>query len=659
MRCIAVLAVLSLLIIVPLSSDSSEADQCSLRLYAVYPTEGFEGFALHNYGSQIDLKDYYVTDGEGKVNFTSSLKINTNSIIFFCKSEPPGWLGFDQIIVYGQNGVTMKGFALADTGDDIYLKKGDQTIDTFVYGDIKDSKEGWKGEPFQKIQKKHLAIRTNYFDNDAASDWELTTPGRTDYSQSYGYDAIVTPISFPDDYSPLFAALQESSVTIDISVYLISHPRIVSSLLTSLSEGVSVRILIEGAPAGGTTSSEIRALKALSDSGAKVKVMKQTDGYRAYGYIHCKYAVIDNHKTIITSENWQESSFESNRGWGAVIESSDYSSYMSSLFEQDYNRQYDVVSFESLYPTAESDTYNTYNDEKTESKTYNAIVTPVISPDHSYDSMKSFIQSAQTRLYSEQLDVDYDWTNEDDNPISWMKGISNLVDCRLIVDVTFDDRNDSDFKDGYGIMDALEGTAIDVKTPVFSGMVHNKGVIADDKVWLGSINWTYNSFKENREAAVIIESKEISDYFSSLFLKDWGEPITPDIEELPLECSIVYQVKGNVILFDVQGTGIDDCTFGWDLDGDGTIDNEGKRIITRMPYGSSKVTLFADNGKVKVSCESSVRVQYESAGLTIPMKYYPIIIICAGVLVYGIIRWSRGRNDPDKRIQRKRSGPHL
>ena len=659
MRCFAVLAVLSLLMIVPLSSDSSDAEQSSLRLYAVYPTEGFEGFALMNYGSQVDLKDYYVTDGEGKVNFTSSLKIDAYSVIFFCKSEPPGWIGFDDIVVYGQKGVTMKGFALADTGDDIYLKKGDQIIDTFVYGDIRDAKEGWKGEPFQKIQKKHLAVRSNYFDNDMASDWELTIPGRTDHSQPKGYDAIVTPISFPDDYSPLFVALQESAVSIDISVYLISHPRIVSSLLRSLSLGVSVRILIEGTPAGGTTSSEIRALKTLSDNGAQVKVMKQTDGYRAYGYIHCKYAVIDNKTTIITSENWQESSFESNRGWGAVIESADYSSYMSALFEQDFSRQYDVVSFESLYPTAESDTYRTYDSEKTQSRSYKASVTPVISPDYSYDSMKKFIQSADTRLYSEQLDVDYDWVDEDDNPISWMKGISNHIDRRLIVDVTFDDRNDSDYEDGYGIIDALEGTGIDVRTPAFSGMVHNKGVIADDTVWLGSINWTYNSFKENREAAVIIESKEISDYFTSLFLLDWGEPIEPEVEEIPIECSISYQIKGNVILFDVQGTGIDDCSFGWDTDGDGIIDNEGRRIIIKMPYGSTKVTLFADNGKEKVSCESSVCVQYVSGNVTIPMKYYPIIIICIGVLIYGIIRWSRGRNDPDKRIQRKRSGPRL
>ena len=659
MRCLAVLAVLSLLILVPFSSDGADADQSNLRLYAVYPTEGFEGFALLNFGSQTNLRDYCVTDGEGKVNFTSSLIIGSYSIIFFCKSQPPGWIGFDDIVVYGQKGVTMKGFALADNGDDIYLMKGNDVIDTFVYGDMKDQKEGWKGEPFQKIQKKHIAIRSNLLDNDTAADWKLTIPGRTDFYQSKGFDAVVTPISFPDDHSPLFHTLQESAVSIDISVYLISHPRIVSSLLRSLSEGVSVRILIEGSPAGGTTASEIRALKTLRDSGAQVKVMKQTDGYRAFGYIHCKYAVIDNRTTIITSENWQESSFENNRGWGAIIESPGYSAYMSSVFESDFGRRYDVMDFDTLYPTAEGDTYERYETESAKGRSCQATVIPVLSPDFSFDMMKAFIYSAQYRLYSEQLDVDYYWVSDDENPISWMKEVSGYADCRLIVDVTFDDRNDSDYKDGYGIIDALEGSGIEVKTPSFEGMAHNKGAIADDRVWLGSINWTYNSFKENREAAVIIDSGQIADYFSSLFLKDWGEPEVSETEATPMDCSIVYQMKGNVLLFDVDGTGIEGCTFKWDLNGDGIFDEEGRRTIVRMSYGLNRVTLYVDNGNEQATYEATVCVQYESGGLTIPMKYYPIIIICAGVLIYGIIRRSVGRNDPDKGIQRKRSGPRL
>ena len=613
MRSLCIFAVLSLIILVPVTSDVSDAADGTLRLYSVYPTEGFEGFAICNYGPQTDLKDHSVTDGEGTVSFTSSLLIGRYSVIFFCKSEPPGWLGFENVVVYGQQGVRMKGFALADSGDDVYLKRGDQLLDTFVYGDIKGVKDGWTGEPVQKITKKHMAVRNSFDDTDSAKDWKISVPGRTDFVSGKSFDAAVTPISFPNDHSALFSALQDSAESIDISVYLISHPRVVSSLLLSLSEGVSVRILIEGSPAGGTASSEIRALKTLQESGADVRVMKQTDGYRAYGYIHCKYAVIDLETTIITSENWLESSFDSNRGWGAVIRSPEYATYMENVFEADFERQYDVVPFDEVYPTAEKDSYEMYVMETSQSQSFEAKVTPVLSPDNSYDSMRKLICTAESRIYSEQLDVDYDWVLDDDNPIFWMKECEDVTDLRLIIDVTFDDRNDGDYRDGYGIMDALADSNISVNTPDFTGMVHNKGVIVDDSVWLGSVNWTYNSFRENREAAVIIESSLVADYFASLFLQDWGEKPSDVIDEEEFELSLEYQSNGNIFLFDAKGTGIDGCRFLWDIDGDGSYDREGRRIIAEMPYGPREVTLCVQKGDEQMIQTISVSSQFMAA----------------------------------------------
>ena len=151
MRLVPILVIASLLLVIPLSSESSDADYSSFKLYAVYPTESFEGFAIRNYGSPVDLKGYTVTDGEGTVSFTSSFTIYSYETVYFCKSEVPSWFEADRVILYGNHGVTMKGFALADSGDDIYLMKGDEIIDSFVYGTVKGIKGGWNGEPFQKI----------------------------------------------------------------------------------------------------------------------------------------------------------------------------------------------------------------------------------------------------------------------------------------------------------------------------------------------------------------------------------------------------------------------------------------------------------------------------------------------------------------------------
>lgn len=655
MRIIPVLAVVSLLLVIPIVSDESDADYCSIRLGAVYPTESFEGFALTNYGYPVDLKGYTVTDGEGTVSFTSSFTIYKYETVYFCKSEAPSWFEMDRVILYGQCGVTMKGFALADAGDDIYLMYDDEIIDSFVYGTVKGIKGGWDGEPFQKISKKHIALRTSTRDTDSSADWTCTIPGRTKLGQA-AYDAMVTPFSFPDDYLPLFDALQDAEVSVDISVYLISHPKVVSCMIDSLDRGVDVRILIEGSPAGGITSQEVRALKTLECRGAEIRVMKQTDGYRAYSYIHNKYAVIDGTRTIITSENWQESSFSSNRGWGIVIQSAGFASYMKGVFEADFNRQNDVVDFDSMFPTAQKDVYERYQPVDIEMRSYKAAVQPVISPDFSYKSMRTFILSAKERVYSEQLEVDYSWLDMDDNPISWMKSVSGRTDCRLLVDVTFDDRNDGDFTDGYGVIDYLSATAIQAKSPEFSGMSHNKGTIVDDKVWIGSINWSYTSFMDNREVAVIVESEDVSDYFTELFMKDWGDlsgTKEGGKEDEKDETNISIQNRGGTFLLEITNP-CDNFIYMWDLDGDGSFETEGSKVIREFADGIHEVFLSVDDGeRISIVSYELVSVN-ETESKELPMKYYPIIIICVLILGYNIIRWMRKGHDSDKRVHERR-----
>ncbi len=653
MRAIHALVVLSLLLTVPVFCDSSDGEFYVPRLAAVFPTEGFEGFALVNYGSPMDIKGYKVSDGEGTVSFTESITISKYERVYFCKSAPPSWLEAGRYYVYGQNGIVMKGFALADNGDDIYLMKDDVVIDAFVYGDANAKLGGWEGTPFPKITKKHIAVRTSIIDTDSSADWTMKIPGRSDFPNNEVYDAKVIPMSFPDDQLPLFKALQEAESRIDISAYLISHSKVVSSLLNSMRNGVSVRIIIEGSPAGGATTAEIKALKTLCEAGADVRVMKQIDGYRAYNYAHAKYAVVDEDTVIITSENWQESSFDTNRGWGAVIVSQRYAAYMRAVFESDFCRTKDVQRFSDVYPTAQTETYGRYKPVISDTVSYDAKVRPAISPDNSYDTMRTFILSANERVFSEQLDVDYDWVLEDDNPVSWMRTVSDKTDCRLLVDVTFDDRNDGDPKDGYGVIDALLGSGIKASSPTFGGLSHNKGVIVDDKVWLGSINWTYNSFNDNRETAVIIDSPDVAQYFVALYLTDWEASFTEEEKANEhREPKVDVQNKAQTFMLTVDCD--DDCICSWDTDGDGVFEIEGKRVMKEFPAGVHKVSVSIDDGEEVRVMDIEIRSEAPKEGDKVPMKYYPIIIISGAVLCFNMIRWVRRKHDSDKGLQRRR-----
>ena len=53
---------------------------------------------------------------------------------------------------------------------------------------------------------------------------------------------------------------------------------------------------------------------------------------------------------------------------------------------------------------------------------------------------------------------------------------------------------------------------------------HSKTMVADGKrVLVGSINWSRNAMKTNREAAVVIENQELAREFQKIFEEDWGK----------------------------------------------------------------------------------------------------------------------------------------
>ena len=231
------------------------------------------------------------------------------------------------------------------------------------------------------------------------------------------------------DGEEIISAIQDADSTVDISIYTISHPSVFSVLAHVMSKGVRVRILVEGSPAGGMPSEEISLLTALCRMGADVHVIKSSDSYKRYPYVHSKYAIIDRDTAIITSENWTESSFSSNRGWGCIVRSRECAEYLKQFFESDFDpSKQDIISLRDLYPTAASSQIPAFVPADAYYRIYTADVTPVVSPDYSRKTLMSFISSAEERLYSQQLYVEYDWLEYGDNPLS-KNGGSGTCGC--------------------------------------------------------------------------------------------------------------------------------------------------------------------------------------------------------------------------------------
>ena len=648
------LLIVLMLLLTPLCVPDSDADGCrEFRLDMVCPT-GSEAFSLKNISAfDADLLGYSLTDGEGTLTFVESVVVGRGCTVTLAAGAPEEWMLIDEFILYDSPVIEREGrFSLSDNGDELSLMDPSGKItDCFVYGDTEGC-EGWDGEPYHRVPKRTVAYRNIW--HGMPFDWEKWidhVPGRTLYHFTRTYsDCTVTPFLFPESKGdPIIRELQEASESVRICMYTFDSERIASALLGLLESGVDVDILIEGAPAGGMANGEIPLLKTLAANGADVRFIKSTDGYKRFDYVHAKYALIDGDTTVVTSENWTGYAFENNRGWGASVQSRDCAEYLTEIFDSDFSGK-DILEFDRLYPTAVPKTVPEHVPVTGESHSYIADVTTAISPDYSREALMCFLDSAKRRIYSQQLNVDCDWMQGSANPLTIMEDkTAEGLDVRLQVDVTYDSPYDSDLRDGYGIYSyyTYKGT-LDVRYTDGSRLFHNKGVIADDRTWLGSMNWTDASIRENREMCLIIDSPEVTDVYASAFLEDWG-PVYDGVPSITVKPSGGGYGKETVL--DASGSSVPFGTeMRWDLDGDGEPEKKGNRAEWRF-YRDTECTLIAllPDG-TQLTYEFTVAVDKETKGTSVvnghvngsevnsgfiqgPVKYVPLLALIATIIV--------------------------
>jgi phosphatidylserine/phosphatidylglycerophosphate/cardiolipin synthase-like enzyme len=654
MKKIVALCIIALIVAVPCISDrASGANDEHLWLYEIMPAGSFEAVTIYNAGTTtVNLKNYYLDDGEGTVRFTLDMFIRSKECLTVASTTPETWLTDRNVFVFGTHGIVAKSFILADAGDEVMLKRANgQVIDTFVYGNGDTSVPGWKGEAFGKIAAGKMAIRCSAFDTDTAADWKISVAGRTNETISSAgmFDAYVTPFVFPDSKGdPLFHALEKAVHEVLISVYILDHKDIVSLLVLLLEKGVSVSILLEGSPAGGVPDTEIRFMMMLREKGASVHMMKGNGVYKRYDLVHNKYAVIDSKTVIVTSENWRESSFGGNRGWGSVIQSDGLAAYMKNIYFEDNDiSRCDIYDIKEIYKSAAPISVPPYKPRTpSQYETFRASVKPVLSPDISFEYLEKEMSGAVERIYTEQMSIQYAWTDTTiPSPVSWsLTASGNGVDVRILADVTFANADDGG-KDNYAVVSIIDGMG-GIQARTISGgdnfgLMHNKGVIIDDTVWISSINWTNAAFMNNREVAIAIYSKGTADYFADHFMTDWGAEVYLDI---------VIDVKGDkagepVVLDASSSTYPKGTTFEWDI-GNGTI-RKGIKIATLLPEGVNECTLIVTDPTGSWHMyEFTVTIYPNENGNEFMgpyVKYAPILAILLMVLAIAVAKKMRGR----------------
>ncbi|MFP4546081.1 MAG: phospholipase D-like domain-containing protein [Methanomassiliicoccales archaeon] len=563
-----------------------------MTIQEVFPDFRAEYVVISNQGDDaVTLDGWKVTDGEGVLALPDVPLEQDRSIILASDPSTVMGLGLKGEVLDIDDLIQEGSFILANKGDEVILLHGERAVDAMVYGDSEYEGEGWDGEPIEKPGKGR-SLRRQGGDTNSSQDWLRDRPGRTDLV-SFNSTGWAEPFLIPEEgMGRLAREIEHASRSIRLCVYEIDHPLLVSALGRAAARGVNVTLLVEGNPVGGMSDSG--SLDSLVTSGARVVVSESDEGFRRYAYYHCKYMVVDERRTVVTSENWLESSLSSNRGWGMVIRDRELAIHMSGLFAHDVNlsmldNRLWTVAEPSLMEGVESDL-----DHRIER--YPAEVGTLVSPDFSLEGVLDLLGSSEERVLVEMFYADPEWMEDSGILPALVSGARRGVETKMLLDSSW-------FSEGKGnddLVHRLNGMGLDhleaasVSTNHSFRVLHNKGMVVDDTVLISSMNWVPTAFEENREVGLLVESEEVADFFAHAFQEDWCEdPIPPSIA-LP---ESIEGEEGTPVLLDARecSDNIGISVYEWDLEGDGGVDHSGPVHLVHLPPGRHTVTLRVED----------------------------------------------------------------
>ncbi|MCB0115996.1 MAG: hypothetical protein KDD84_17975, partial [Caldilineaceae bacterium] len=229
--------------------------------------------------------------------------------------------------------------ALTNSGGVLQVSAPDgAVIDTLLYGDTTSTASGWTGAAAQLYSRGVIPAQGQVWrrkidpstrlpvDSDRAADWagdlsdlawgrQVFFPGwrlwREPASNEVASSSANTVAAVGPDglYAHVAAVLGAATQTVDLAIYTFEHPQLAQLLVDRAQQGVRVRLLVDGSPAGGVSDLERWCLAQLAAAGVEILWLDERDdaptGYRPrYRFVHAKYAIVDGRTALVGSENF-------------------------------------------------------------------------------------------------------------------------------------------------------------------------------------------------------------------------------------------------------------------------------------------------------------------------------------------------------------------
>lgn len=302
--------------------------------------------------------------------------------------------------------------------------------------------------------------------------------------------------------------IDKAQDSIDMTIYHLTNDEVISALIQARSRGVEVTVLMDNK----STEQPKYQLVFEKLKNAKINVIKSS---RRFTITHMKAFVVDKKTAIILTINLSTRGLKIMRGFGIATQNKGIVQEMLRVFDADLD-----------------------NAEK------NTGLTPRLnnpnllwSPVNSLPKLLDLIDSSQSniRLYVENL-------GHAEIISSLIKAVSRGVKVRVLVPLC--DFHPNPFWN-IKYLNMLNQGGVDgqVMPPPASEdlpYIHAKMIMVDDRlVYLGSINFSFNSISKARELGVLLADNLALKSISEIYEHDWllSRPVPNDLTTV--ECPSV------------------------------------------------------------------------------------------------------------------------
>ncbi|HEX2066156.1 MAG TPA: phospholipase D-like domain-containing protein, partial [Candidatus Thermoplasmatota archaeon] len=144
------------------------------------------------------------------------------------------------------------------------------------------------------------------------------------------------------------------------------------------------------------------------------------------------------------------------------------------------------------------------------------------------DPLAALVAGATRRVEAQQLDLALEarnslgWRSPDPLHAALAAAARRGVPVRVLAAAPFS----SDDAGNAAALASLAASGAQAATFQRPGIqaLHNKGLVVDDAVVVGSLNGNHHSRSANREVALLVRGPGVADWFAGLFASDWDPP---------------------------------------------------------------------------------------------------------------------------------------